>query len=111
MKPALPETFAALSDATRMAVIGLLSEEPRRAGDLAAALDMTPAAMSRHLRILRRSGLVGEDGIEDDARVRIYHLRQEPFDQVQGWLEDVRQFWGGQLGAFKRHVEKRGRNK
>ncbi len=111
MKPALPETFAALSDPIRMAVIAMLSQEPRRAGELAASLDMSPAAMSRHLRILRRSGLVAEAGIADDARVRIYHLRQAPFDQMHGWLEDVRRFWAGQLDSFKQHVEKKRRTK
>jgi DNA-binding transcriptional ArsR family regulator len=111
MTPALPGTFAALSDTTRMAVIDLLSRQPRRAGDLASALEVTPAALSRHLRILRRSGLIAEDGIEEDARVRIYRLRKEPFDQMQGWLEEVGQFWGGQLQAFQRHLEKRRRNK
>ncbi len=97
MKPALADTFAALSDSTRMVVIGLLSQEPRRAGELAASLDMSPAAMSRHLRILRRSGLIVEEGIAADARVRIYRLRKEPFDQMQRWLVEVRQFWTGQL--------------
>ena len=111
MKPALPETFAALSDPTRMAVIAMLSQEPRRAGELATALEMSPAALSRHLRILRRSGLIAEEGIFDDARVRIYHLCPKPFDQMHGWLEDVRQFWAGQLDAFKRHVDKKRRTK
>jgi DNA-binding transcriptional ArsR family regulator len=103
------ETFAALSDSTRLAVIQMLSKEPCRAGDLAAELGMTPAAMSRHLRILRRGGFIAEEGIEDDARVRIYHLRREPFEQLRGWLQEVEQFWGGQLASFKNHVDKRGR--
>ena len=107
----MTETFAALSDSTRMAVVGLLSKKPRRAGELAEKLDMTPAAMSRHLRILRRSGLIGEEGIKDDARVRIYHLRQERFEQMRGWLDDVERFWTGQLDSFKNHAEKRGRKR
>jgi DNA-binding transcriptional ArsR family regulator len=68
---------------------------------------MTPAAMSRHLRVLRRSGLIAEEGIDHDARVRIYHLRPEPFEELQGWLDEVRQFWTGQLASFKKHVAKR----
>ncbi len=102
-------TFAALADPSRLAVIGLLAQEPRRAGDLAAALGMTPPSLSRHLRILRRGGLVAEDGIESDARVRVYRLRREPFDQLDGWLSEVREFWTGQLGSFKRHAEKKRR--
>lgn len=109
--PALPDTFAALADSTRMAVIALLSKEPRRAGELAAELDVTAPALSRHLRILRRSGLVREEGVAEDARVRVYHLRREPFEQMEGWLADVQEFWGGQLGSFKNHMRKRRRNK
>lgn len=99
-------TFAALGDPTRLAVVRLLSAEPRRAGELAAALDMTPAAMSRHLRVLRKSGLIAEAGAQEDARVRVYQLRRKPFEQLRGWLEEVEQFWGGQLSAFAEHVAK-----
>ena len=107
MQASLEGTFAALADSTRMAVVRLLSQEPRRAGELAEALEMTPAAMSRHLRALRKSGLVGEEGIEEDARVRIYRLRQEPFEQMREWLQEVERFWDGQLASFKSHVEQR----
>ena len=100
-------TFAALSDPTRIAVIDLLSKEPCRAGELAASLDTTPAAMSRHLRVLRRSGLIAEEGIAEDARVRIYRLKQEPFAQLSGWLAEVEEFWGGQLTSFQKHVSGR----
>src|SRR5438874_659796 len=77
MQSSLDSTFAALADPTRKAVIGLLSRGPRRAGDLADDLDQSPAAMSRHLRVLRRSGLIAPEGVEDDARVRMYRLRRE----------------------------------
>ena len=110
MSPGLEGTFAALSDSTRMAVVRLLSQEPRRASEIAEALDMTPAAMSRHLRALRKCGLVGEEGIDEDARVRIYRLRQQPFAQMREWLEEVETFWENQLASFKTHVE-RGRPK
>ena len=66
-------TLAALADETRQSVVDFLSNEPRRASDIAAALGLTPQAMSRHLRVLRRGGLIREEGIEDDARVRVYH--------------------------------------
>ena len=101
----LPATFSALADSTRMAVIGLLAKEPRRAGDLAASLAKSPAAMSRHLRILRKSGLVGEESLDSDARVRLYHLRREPFSEVADWLGEVQRYWTVQLDAFKQHVE------
>ena len=64
--------------------------------------------MSRHLRVLRRRGLIEEERVEDDARVRIYKLRPERFDELREWLKEVEAFWGDQLGAFKEHVESMG---
>ena len=101
----LDSTFLALSDPTRRGVIDLLRREPRRAGELAEAFHMSPPAMSRHLRVLRRSGLVEETNLEHDARVRVYRLRPEPFTALRGWLDEVESFWVGQLSAFKAHAE------
>ena len=105
-KTELNATLAALADRNRRAVIDLLKEQPRRAGEIASALSMTPPALSRHLRVLRRSGLIDEQGVEEDARVRIYRLRKEPFDQLRGWLGEVESFWTGELAAFRDHVER-----
>lgn len=101
----LDETLLALADPARRQVIELLRKKPRRAGDLAAALDMVPPAMSRHLRVLRTSGLVEEDSLPDDARVRVYRLRAEPFSQLRTWLDEIEAFWTDQLAAFKAHAE------
>ena len=102
----LSATLSALADENRRAVIDLLKEQPRRAGEIAAALSLTPPALSRHLRVLRRSGLIRQQGLEQDARVRIYHLQKKPFDQLRGWLEEVETFWAGELAAFSDHVER-----
>jgi DNA-binding transcriptional ArsR family regulator len=73
---------------------------------------MSPPAMSRHLRVLRLEGLVEEDHAGDDARVRMYRLRREPFRDLRRWLDGVEQFWAGELDAFAGHVERtRGRKK
>lgn len=103
---AIDQTFAALADPTRRAAIELLRAEPRRAGDLAGALAITPPAMSRHLRVLRRAGLVEEEGRPEDARVRIYRLRPQRFGELRDWLTQVEAFWTGQLDAFKAHAER-----
>jgi DNA-binding transcriptional ArsR family regulator len=97
-------TLFALADRNRRAVVDLLKQQPRRAGEIAAALSLTPPALSRHLRVLRRNGLIREEGVEEDARVRIYQLRKEPFDQLRGWLEEVESFWAGQLDSFREHA-------
>jgi DNA-binding transcriptional ArsR family regulator len=101
----LSATLSALADQNRRAVVELLKEQPRRAGEIAAALSLTPPALSRHLRVLRRSGLIHQKGLEQDARVRIYQLRKKPFNELRGWLEEVETFWAGELAAFSDHVE------
>jgi DNA-binding transcriptional ArsR family regulator len=105
---ALDRTLVALADPTRRGVIELLREQPRRAGELAELLAITPPALSRHLRLLRKSGLVSESELDDDARVRMYRLEPAPFAELRGWLDEVEAFWGDQLQAFKAHAEKRG---
>jgi DNA-binding transcriptional ArsR family regulator len=105
--PKLDRTFLALADPTRRGVIELLRKKPRRAGELAEALAMSAPAMSRHLRMLRATGLVEEDSVEEDARVRVYRLRPEPFAALRSWLDEVEAFWDDQLGSFKAHVDKK----
>ena len=105
----LDKTLAALADPTRRKVIELLRKKPRRAGELAEALSMSPPAMSRHLRQLRKSGLVEDTEDEADARVRVYGLRPEPFAALRGWLEEVELFWSDQLEAFREHAERGGK--
>jgi DNA-binding transcriptional ArsR family regulator len=99
-------TLSALADPTRRAVIDLLRKTPRRAGDLANLLSVSPPALSRHLRLLRASGLVQEQTQGEDARVRVYSLRPEPFQQLRQWLDEVETFWDLQLGSFKVHAER-----
>jgi DNA-binding transcriptional ArsR family regulator len=102
----LNTAFAALSDVKRRAVIQALLAKPRRAGELARSVNMSPPALSRHLRVLRKAGLVVEEGIEADARVRVYRLDPTAFVPVRDWLGQVDQLWKEQLLAFKRHAER-----
>ena len=108
---AVGAALAALADPTRRAVVQLLSHGPRRAGELAAALQMTPPSLSRHLRVLRKGGLIADDEPEHDARVRLYRLQPEALAPLRGWLDEVAAFWGDQLQAFKAHAEKKGRKR
>ena len=102
----LDGTLAALSDPTRRGVIDMLRRRPTAAGDIARAFKLSPPAMSRHLRTLRESGLVEEGPDTDDARIRVYRLRREPFGELRGWLEKVDAFWAAELDSFKAHAEK-----
>jgi DNA-binding transcriptional ArsR family regulator len=87
-------------------VVNLLRERPRPAGELAREAGLTPAAMSRHLRTLRQSGLVEESHPEFDARVRVYALRAEPMIELLRWLEETERMWSDQLTAFRAHLMK-----
>ena len=99
-------TLAALADPHRRRAIDLLLERPRRAGELAEALQLPAPTMSRHLRILRQSGLVEESHPDFDARVRIYALRPGPIAGLKAWLAATEQLWTDQLAAFQAHVER-----
>jgi DNA-binding transcriptional ArsR family regulator len=70
---------------------------------------MSRPALSRHLRVLRDSGLVDVEMLPDDARGRMYSLRADRFVAMQAWLDQIEAFWSEQLGAFKQHAEKRKR--
>jgi DNA-binding transcriptional ArsR family regulator len=105
------QIFAALADPTRRSAVDLLRRRPHRAGELASALTLSPAAMSRHLRVLRRSGLVMEGKLEEDARVRVYRLRPERFSELRRWLDELETSWSVELEAFQAHVEGRGRRR
>jgi len=111
VQDSLDDTFAALADPTRRAVIALLREKPLRSSDMAAALSTSRPAMSRHLGVLRRAGLVEEESPDDDARVRVYQLCREPFSELRTWLDEVEEFWTDQLAAFKAHAEGRARRR
>jgi DNA-binding transcriptional ArsR family regulator len=103
--PTVDALLAALADPHRRRAVELLSARPRPAGELAKAVGLAPPAMSRHLRTLRRAGLVEEHHPEFDARVRVYALRSEAMDELKRWLEETERLWAEQLAAFKAHLE------
>jgi DNA-binding transcriptional ArsR family regulator len=101
------DIFVTLAEPSRREIVEILKRRPRRAGELSDLLDMSPQAMSRHLRMLRKTGLVQERIDETDARARVYSLRPERFVELQEWLEEIARFWTEQLHAFKEHAEKK----
>jgi DNA-binding transcriptional ArsR family regulator len=107
--PGLDLTLAALADPHRRQVVDLLRERPHRAGELARAARISFPAMSRHLKTLRKSGLVEEDRDELDSRVRIYRLRPQAMAELKTWLAQTDALWSRQLCALKAHLRKSGK--
>jgi DNA-binding transcriptional ArsR family regulator len=105
----LVDVFAALSDPTRRHVVQLLGKCPHRAGELAEATGMSQPAMSRHLRILLTTGIIEDERVPEDARVRLFKLRPESLVAVQAFLDQLQAEWRTQLRSFKRHVEEKPR--
>lgn len=102
----LDAAFAALADPTRRAVIRALMRQPRRAGELAEQVSMSPPALSRHLRVLREAGLIVEEGVPEDARVRIFRVDPGGFAPARTWIEQVETHWREQLESFKTYAER-----
>ena len=101
----LDRTLAALSEPTRRRLIERLSRGPHRASDAWRGLRISRPAVSRHLRVLRRAGLVS---VVPRGRERIYRLAQEPqgIAEARAYFERVGAFWDRALDAFKRFAER-----
>lgn len=105
----LAGVLRALADPARLRVVELVSAAPRRAGELAGDLDISPATMSKHLRVLLEAGILLDERRPEDARVRVFRLRPEPVTAVRAWLDQLQAHWDEQLGSFKGYVEREDR--
>jgi DNA-binding transcriptional ArsR family regulator len=86
----LNATFAALADPTRRAILARLSFGDASVTELAGPFAMTQPAISKHLKVLERAGLIARDR---DAQRRPSRLVAKPLAEASGWLEQYRQFW------------------
>ena len=99
------DVFAAVADKTRRAMLDLIAVRPRRAGELVDAFpNLTQPAVSRHLRVLRETGLVK---VTSRAQQRIYGLNAETLAQVYAWVARYQEFWPEHLDALERHLNAR----
>ena len=98
--------LAALADPYRRRVVDVLRSGPQNAGELSRIVGLSAPAMSRHLRLLKESGVVGESHPDYDARVRVYALKPQALSQLKAWLETTERLWADQLAAFKTHLER-----
>ncbi|MCR4265724.1 helix-turn-helix transcriptional regulator [Nitratireductor sp. ZSWI3] len=86
----LSTAFAALADPTRRAILARLSQSEATVNELAEPFDMTLPAVSKHLKVLERAGLVSRGRT---AQFRPCRLEAGPLKDVAGWVEQYRRFW------------------
>lgn len=86
----LDATFAALADPTRRAILARLASGEASVMELAKPFRISQPAISKHLRVLQRAGLISRGR---DAQRRPRRLEAQPLAEASGWLEHYRQFW------------------
>jgi DNA-binding transcriptional ArsR family regulator len=100
----LSRTFAALADPTRRAILARLAAGECTVGELAKPFAMSGPAVSKHLKVLERAGLVSRGR---HAQWRPCRLRAAPIKKVAEWADDYRQFWDAsyrRLDAYLNHL-------
>ena len=95
-------TFDLLAEPNRRRILDLLRDGERPVGELVDRLSMSQPAVSKHLRVLRDSGLVD---VRVDAQRRLYRLRPEPLREIDTWIEPYRQLWEGRIERLERHLQ------
>jgi DNA-binding transcriptional ArsR family regulator len=94
--------FRALGDRTRRALLARLADRPAMVTELAQPFAMSLPAVSRHIRVLEKAGLVARTV---DGRVHHCSLSATPLNDVEKWLSHYRRFWEGTLDSLARYVE------
>lgn len=100
----LDRTFGALADGTRRAILKRLVDGDATVGELARPFRMSRPAISKHLRVLERAGLVR---CSRDGRVNRCRLERAPLEDAAVWIDRHRSFWSGQLDALASHAERK----
>ncbi|HEX3842700.1 MAG TPA: metalloregulator ArsR/SmtB family transcription factor [Acidimicrobiales bacterium] len=92
----------ALAEPTRRQILDLLRDGERSVGDLVGDMRVTQPTVSKHLRVLRDSGLVD---VRVDAQRRLYRVRPEPLIELDAWLATYRGLWTESLDRLERHLD------
>lgn len=92
------DVFAALANPVRRKVLELLIDGPRAAGEIAAQFELNRPAVSEHLQVLRKHGLVAETA---QGRERHYRLEAERLQEVEEWLKPFDRYWRARIDALK----------
>lgn len=103
MADPLSATFAALADPTRRAILARVSIGETSVGELAAPFDMSLPAVSKHLKVLERAGLIVRGR---EAQWRPCRLQADPLKAAAGWIDEYRHHWENNLDALEGYLEK-----
>ena len=95
--------FNALGDPTRQRIVEILAGGALRAGEIASRFDVSPPAISQHLKALRKANLVR---VRRDAQRRIYELNPEGVGELADWIARIRGFWPQKLDALESAIKK-----
>jgi DNA-binding transcriptional ArsR family regulator len=98
----LSQTFAALADPTRRAILAQLSDREATVNELAEPFEMTVQGVSRHLKVLEGAGLITRG---KRAQWRPCRLRADPLRDLHGWLEAYRHHWEGSFDKLASYVD------
>ena len=99
----LSQTFQALADPTRRAILGrLCNQGDATVNELAAPFEISLPAVSRHLKVLERAGLITRDR---NAQFRPSALRVEPLKEAAAWMAPYRELWEGRMDRLGAHLD------
>jgi DNA-binding transcriptional ArsR family regulator len=99
----LSDTFSALADPTRRAILGRLAEGDATVNELAEPFPISVQAVSKHLQVLERAGLISRGR---RAQLRPSRLQGAPLEEAVEWLERYRRFWEGSFDRLEARLER-----
>lgn len=97
------EVLSGLANPVKRRLLELLRRSPRAAGDSASEFELNRPAVSEHLQVLRKVGLISE---EVRGRQRFYHLNAAPLSAVENWLHLFERYWQQRMRALKETLTK-----
>ena len=99
----LSSTFAALADPTRRAILARLAMGETSVTEIARPFEMSMPAVSKHLKVLERAGLIARGR---EAQWRPCRLEAGPLKEAAGWIEEYRRFWAPYMDALEEHLNR-----
>lgn len=102
--PAIDTLWLAIADPTRRAILDRLKGGERNAGDLAEGFDISQPAVSQHLAVLLRTGLVAR---ERRGREQVYSIKPGAMREVAEWVATYSKFWDAKLASLGAYLDKR----